>query len=202
MLLAHIVILDLAEDLIDLILLILWHDVFGKFVTSLLWMHVFGLFLDFSLVILIVFVGVGNNEASLVFKRSDKIGESKDLSLIFWSVFNNLGLLLDETRFCSLGGHSFLVGGISLEFGHSSKDEVDGHVIEIGFSVFKVRMFLICKHIIKSIEAKDLARVDNIYGFDGISNATWNNTQLDLIGEVWIRLESQLLTIFLELDER
>lgn len=162
LLLAHIVILDLAEDLIDLILLILWHDVFGEFTTSLLWMHVFGLLLDFSLIILVVIVRVGNDEASLVLKRSDKVSESKDLSLIFWSVLNILGLLLDETSFRCLSGHSFLMGGVSLELSHSSKDEIYGHVVEIRFSVFKVRMFFIRKHIIKSIKSKDLAGVDDI----------------------------------------
>jgi len=91
---------------------------------------------------------------------------------------------------------------ISLELGHSSKDEIDGHVVEIGFSVFKVRMFFLCKHIIKSIKSKDLAGVYDVNSFDCISKIAWNDTQLNLFVGVWIRFEPQLLTIFLKLDKR
>jgi hypothetical protein len=92
LLLAHVVVLDLAEDFIDLVLLILWHDVLGEFVVSWLWsMHILRFLLDFSLIIFVILVGVGNNETSLVFKSSDKVGESKNLGLIFWSVLKNLG---------------------------------------------------------------------------------------------------------------
>lgn len=89
LLLAHILVLDLVEDFIDSVLLILWHDVLGELVASLLWMHIFRILLDISLIILGILVGVGNYETTFFCKSGDKVSICKNLSLIFWSTLHN-----------------------------------------------------------------------------------------------------------------